>query len=196
MSASIAFILFATAITPGPNNLVVMDVARRGLYAAAAPIAGIVLGTLVLILGLHFGVEVALSAYPTAEHIMRVAGASVLGYLAIRTLVGGWLSASKNTEEVATHRGLFFAMFSFQIVNPKTWVLASVVSATHASQNEASILPLVLLSIFVPSGCLIVWSAIGQVLGRFFQKPMMQKAVSLVFALTFTAFSIILVLSG
>lgn len=50
MSASIAFILFAAAITPGPNNLVVLDVARRNFFATLAPIAGIVLGTLALIL--------------------------------------------------------------------------------------------------------------------------------------------------
>lgn len=49
MTTSVAAILFTAAITPGPNNFVVMDTAARSrLAAAAAPIAGIVLGTLAL----------------------------------------------------------------------------------------------------------------------------------------------------
>lgn len=86
-------------------------------------------------------------------------------------------------------------MFSFQIVNPKTWVLASAVSATHASQSQVSLLPLVLLATFVPAACLIVWATIGLVLGRFFQKPVMQKAVSVVFSIALSTFAAILALS-
>ncbi|MEM0947225.1 MAG: LysE family translocator [Pseudomonadota bacterium] len=195
MNASIAFILFAAAITPGPNNFVVMDTARRGLYAAVAPITGIVLGTLVLILVLRFGLDAAFSAHPKADSIMRVAGACVLGYLAIRSLVGRWSGPSASTGKAPARRALFFAMLSFQIANPKTWVLASAVSTTHASQDQASLLPLVLLTIFVPAGCLMVWGTIGQAFGRFFQKLTMQRALSLVLAFTFAVFAIVLVLS-
>ena len=113
MSASIAFILFAAAITPGPNNLLVLDVARQGFSATLAPIAGIILGTLVLILGLRLGLDFALSAYPAAEPIMRVAGACVLGYLALRALRAGWSKPSKDDETPPENRALFFAMFSF-----------------------------------------------------------------------------------
>ncbi|MDX8350476.1 LysE family transporter [Cognatiyoonia sp. IB215446] len=108
MMASIALILFAAAITPGPNNIVVMEVARRSPYAVGAPIAGIVLGTLILILGLRFGLDLALSAHPKAEGVMRVAAACVLGYLAIRTLVGGWSSASTTAANTPPQHALFF----------------------------------------------------------------------------------------
>lgn len=195
MNASIAFILFAAAITPGPNNLVVLDVARRGLFATVAPITGIILGTLVLILGIRLGIDVALSGYPKAETIMRVAGACVLGYLAMRVLLGSWSKPSNSDETPIKNRALFFAMFSFQVVNPKTWVLASAVSTTHASQNDASFLPLVLLTVIVPTGCLIVWSAIGQLLGRFFQQPTAQKVLCTAFSLMFVSFAAILLMA-
>lgn len=195
MSASIAFILFAAAITPGPNNLVVVDVARRSLFATVWTIAGIVLGTLVLVLALRLGLDVAFSTHPGAGSTMRVFGAFVLGWLAIRALVGGWSRTTASADEAPAPRALFLTMLSFQIANPKTWVLASAVSTTHASQIDASLLALVLLTLFVPAICLIVWATIGQVLGRLFQKPIMQKAMSLAFALTFGAFAIVLLLS-
>lgn len=195
MSASIAFILFAAAITPGPNNLVVVDVARRGLHAAVPPIAGIVLGTLAVVLGLRFGLGATLAAHPTADHIMRIAGVCVLGYLSIRTFAFCWSKPSTSTEEISARRALFFALLSFQIVNPKTWVLASAVSTTHAALDEVSILSLVLPTIFVPACCLFVWGMMGQVLGRFFQDPIINKSFSFALALTYGILALLLVLN-
>lgn len=195
MSASIAFILFAAAITPGPNNLVVLDVARRGLSATLAPIAGIVLGTLLLILALRLGLDVALSAYPAAEPVTRVAGACILGYLALRALIAGWSKPLNDHETPPEYRALFFAMFSFQLINPKTWILASAVSATHAAHREASLVPLIALTLLVPGGCLIIWSTLGCILGQLFHNKLTQKALSAAFAFAFAAFAVILLMS-
>ncbi|MEM6465140.1 MAG: LysE family transporter [Pseudomonadota bacterium] len=194
MSMSIAFILFAAAITPGPNNLVVMDAARRGLRATIAPITGIVLGTLALILALRFGLDVVLLAHPRVEDFLRVAAAFVLGYLAVRTVLAGWRKPPEDPNKIQAQKTLFFAMFSFQIINPKTWVLAGAVSTTHAAQPGAPLLPLLELAILVPVGCLSLWGAAGRLLGGVFQNPLMQKSLSLVFALIFALFAIALVL--
>ena len=122
MSASVAAVLFVAAITPGPNNVVVMDVsARSRLAAAAAPIAGIVLGTLVLVIAVRFGLGAVLDGWEHGRTVLRFAGAGLLAFLAIRVLLGAWTNGTKPGRPPPSHTaGLFAAMLTLQIVNPKT----------------------------------------------------------------------------
>lgn len=100
-----------------------------------------------------------------------------------------------NNDTSPDNRALFFAMFSFQIIDPKTWILASAVAATHAAQQQSSLVPLVTLVIIVPAGCLIAWSILGSVLGHLFHNRLTQRALSVAIALTFAAFAVILMVS-
>lgn len=91
MSAAVAIVLLTAAITPGPNNFLVMDVARTwGLRAAIGPIIGVVIGTLALVAATGFGLASITTAWPSADFVMRVTGFVLLAYLAYRTLLQGW----------------------------------------------------------------------------------------------------------
>ena len=128
MIGSIAAVLFAAAITPGPNNLVVMSAAARGgLRGAGAPIAGIVAGTLVLVLAVQLGLNAVLAQWPAAVHVFRILAAGLLFYIGVRIVLSGW--ADKRASLQGDGRGLplesmklLVAMLALQIVNPKTWV--------------------------------------------------------------------------
>ncbi len=82
--------LVAAALTPGPNNFVVMRAAARGgLIRALPPIAGIVLGSLALLAVVAAGAGAAFEAEPRLEPALAIAGCLYLVYLGIRLLASG-----------------------------------------------------------------------------------------------------------
>lgn len=168
-----AAVLFAAAITPGPNNVVVMDVAVRSrLLGTAAPIAGIVLGTLSLVMAMRFGLDAALDRWTDSRLALQIIGAGLLVYLAVRIILSGWSVEDGRVEPTPVAGGLFGAMLALQLVNPKTWVLALTVSAAHAGAESASMPGLIALVIAIPTLCLLAWALAGRVL-----QPLLTRAV-------------------
>lgn len=188
MIVSVATILFAAAITPGPNNLIVMGAARGGLRAAIAPIAGVVLGTLGLVLAVRFGFGAAMAAQDGAKDVLRIGGATLLGYLAVRTLLAGWTDPGKAKQRPADG-ALFASMVALQLVNPKSWVLATAVAATHAAQTDASLVALIALTIAVPTACLLLWAAAGRGLGSFLERRGIKQAFATLMAIALLGFA-------
>lgn len=188
MIASVAAVLFAAAITPGPNNLVVMASANHSLRAAFAPILGVVLGTLILVFVLRLGLGAAMVAHPDIEELLRLAGAGLLAYIALRALATGWADPAGG-HAAPESRGLFLAMLVLQVVNPKTWVLATAVSTTHAAEADGSLLTLALLTLAVPSACLLIWAVAGRGMGPFLQRPTVKKSFAAVMALALAGFA-------
>ncbi len=191
MSASVVAILFAAAITPGPNNIVVMDAAARSrLVAAAAPIGGIVLGTLVLVLAVRFGVDAVLDRWVHGRLAMRFLGASLIAYLAVRIVVGGWHQAEKATGSSRSEGRLFTAMLAFQILNPKTWVLALTVGSAHAGIQDASVPGLITAVLIVPSICLLLWAMAGRVLQPFMAHTVFRRIFVCVMGVVLAMFAV------
>jgi len=86
----------AAALTPGPNNFVVMRTAARGGLAAALPaIAGVVLGSLALLALIVAGTGAAFDAVPHLRAALAIAGCLYLVYLGARLMRGG---SDKGTE--------------------------------------------------------------------------------------------------
>lgn len=181
MSASVAAVLFAAAITPGPNNLIVMDAAARGrLSSALPPIAGIVLGTIGIVLVVRFGLDTVMARWPGASDPLRYLGAGLLLYLAIRMVLAGWRAAGPDQAKPPSSGGTFLSLVALQIANPKTWVLATTVSTTHAAQGDGSLAVLIALTAAVPALCLSAWALAGRSL-----VPLLQRSVPrCVFAVT------------
>lgn len=189
--------LFAAAITPGPNNLIVMDAASRGKLIAAAPlIAGIVAGTVGMVLAVRFGLDAALAQWPTTSDVLRYTGAALLLYLAARTVIGGWAArATADPANPPPARGAFLPMLFLQIVNPKTWVLAATVSAAHAAAG-GPLAVLVLLTATVPAACLFVWAAAGRALAPLMARTVLRRAFALMMGGVLAGFAVALAISG
>ncbi len=202
MIGSIAVVLFAAAITPGPNNLVVMSAAARGgLTGAAAPIVGIVTGTLVLVLAVQLGLNAVLAQLPESVHVFRVLAAGLLFYIGVRIVLSGWAYKSGSLKDEG--RGLplesmklLLAMLALQIVNPKTWVLAATVGTTYAAQESGSIVTLAALTIAIPSLCLAVWAAGGLVLAPLMERTIPRRVFAVCAGGTLIGFAGLLIQSG
>lgn len=189
MSMAAATVLFAAAITPGPNNFVVMDVARReSPIAVAAPIAGIVAGTAALVVGIWFGLDALLGRWPMGEVTLRIAGFALLAYLAVRTVLAGWAESGGVRTSSRGSMHLFPAMLFLQVVNPKTWVLAVAVVAAHGTAPLPTLLVLVAV---VPSLCLLVWAAAGTALASALARPAFSRAFAFIMGAILIAFAFV-----
>lgn len=166
--------LLIAALTPGPNNWVVLRAAANGGLAAAWPaIGGIVLGGLAM-LGLAV---VGLGSTFAQSEVLRTAVA-----------VGGaayliWLGVSLMRNRTADEDGAplptgWTGLFGFQFLNPKSWamVLTLVAAFPHLSMPAtfAYLAPAFLL---IPTACLLLWAAAGARLSAHFRNPTVRRGI-------------------
>lgn len=201
MSVSVAAVLFAATITPGPNSLIVMSTAARGgLRGAIAPITGIVAGTLALVLAIEFGLSVVLEKWPPMAHVFRILGAALLFYIGSRIVLRGWREDSLHVCDndqgppPDTFR-LLGAMFALQVVNPKTWVLATTVGTTYAAQGTGTLAMLAVLTVGIPTACLMIWALGGLALAPLMRRTLPRRVFAVIAGGILIGFAILLLFS-
>jgi threonine/homoserine/homoserine lactone efflux protein len=175
--------LAAAALTPGPNNFVVMrTAARRGLAGALSAIAGIILGSLAMLAVVVAGAGAAFAAVPRLRAALAVAGCSYLVFLGARLVAGagagvqGRLEAAPvrrpdRADAVTVHRPASqedlpagtAGLFGFQFVNPKSWILVLTVAAAAPAEGGplAQFARLAPLFAVIPAAALLLWAALG-----------------------------------
>jgi threonine/homoserine/homoserine lactone efflux protein len=130
---SAAGIVLAAVLSPGPNNLLVLQRAGdHGLASALKPIAGIVMGGLAMIAFAQAGLgAIALQTAWIRAGIL--AGGAIyltgLGLLLILRPAGD--AVSVGGPRIAASGVL--GTFAFQFINPKAWLLALTVSAASTT---------------------------------------------------------------
>ncbi|HEV3455700.1 MAG TPA: LysE family transporter [Thermoanaerobaculia bacterium] len=173
--------LAAAALTPGPNNFVVMrTAARRGLAGALSAIAGIILGSLAMLAVVVAGAGAAFAAVPRLRAALAVGGCSYLVFLGVRLVAGagaqGRLDAAAvrrpdRADAMTVHRPAgqedlpagTAGLFGFQFVNPKSWILVLTVAAAAPAEGGplAQFARLAPLFAVIPAAALLLWAALG-----------------------------------
>ncbi len=118
---------FAAAITPGPNNIMIMASGLNfGTVRSLPHLPGICFGFPVMVILIGTGLGVVFEKYPVLHEIIKVIGIIYLIYLAWR------IANSDKTSEAATPGKPFTFLQSalFQWVNPKGWIMASSAMTT------------------------------------------------------------------
>ncbi|MBO9661827.1 LysE family transporter [Dokdonella sp.] len=157
-----AGLLAVAAITPGPNNLIVMHAAAARVRDALPAVAGIVGGGLLVLSLVVFGVGAAFGAWPWLRAVAAALGAGYLAWLGLRL---AWRGSSAGAT-AALPRG-FFALCAFQLANPKTWVMMLTIVAAMPAQDAATTwLRLAPLAVAIPIPCLLLWAGFGRALAR------------------------------
>ena len=157
---AIAGLVFVAAITPGPNNFIVLSRAVHGGWGAALPAKfGVVAGTLCVLAIVVTGLDAFPAVFEPVRRMILWAGCLYLCLLGARML----LRPEEMQVEASGPQG-FFALTGFQVVNPKTWVLvgtayAALVERTEIGHSAWGLLALVLVAVTTP--CLLAWSAAG-----------------------------------
>jgi threonine/homoserine/homoserine lactone efflux protein len=164
-----AGLLLAAAITPGPNNLVVLREAGRGdVRGTAAAIGGIVLGGLALFAMVATGAGALLAAHAPLRWMLAATGAAYMAWLGAR-LLGRTRDAGRMRNETLPTGAL--GLFGFQFLNPKGWAMVLTLVAAWPATSPAGYLPLALLFITIPLTCLLLWSLAGRLLAAHLARP-------------------------
>ena len=137
----LALLLLAGAMTPGPNNLVVWrEAGRGGLRAALPAIAGIVAGSLLLLLLAVAGVAVLLAGRPAWRLALSVCGALYLAWLGLALLRRACGRTAAALDAPGAPAG-FVGLAAFQFLNPKSWVLVLAATGSIPASELLARLP-------------------------------------------------------
>ncbi len=159
--------LFVSAITPGPNNVIVLTEARQGGFIGALPaILGVILGSLVLLALIWSGTAIALNDVPSLAPIFTIVGACYVGGLGLIVLrQASRQDGSDNSEQADGLPRTIVGLAIFQLLNPKAWGLVATATAA-ASHASLGFLVLAALIILICTACLLLWAWCGSVIAR------------------------------
>lgn len=167
---ALALFAFASSITPGPNNAMLMaSGANYGFVRTLPHLAGVVLGFALLLLSVGFGLGGVFAAVPLAQTVLKGLGVAYLVWLAWKIATAGGMG-----EGTAPRRPFTFLQAAgFQWVNPKAWTMAVGVAAAYVPQQGGAadmlLAGLVVFLISIPSAA--VWAGSGVALRRLLERP-------------------------
>lgn len=170
--SGIGLLLFVAATTPGPNNLVVMRTSMGVGFVRTLPaVLGAVLGGIVLLAAVIAGAGAVFATWSLARTLILATGSLYLTWLGVRLM----LSAREGPADPKLPIGTA-ALFGFQFINPKGWVMVlTVVAAMPAADAVHTFFDLLPLFLVIPAACLMAWAGLGSVLARPLARPMVRK---------------------
>ncbi|MEO1328175.1 MAG: LysE family translocator [Pseudomonadota bacterium] len=160
---------FATSITPGPNNLMLMaSGANFGFRRTIPHMLGVSLGFAALAFLVGVGLAQVFERYPAVHLILKTVSVAFLLYLAWRIAN----AAPFGGREAAGRPMSFLEAAAFQWVNPKAWAMALTAVTVYApgrSIEAVALVALVFSSVNLPS--IASWALAGGQLRRILTSP-------------------------
>lgn len=160
---------FASSITPGPNNLMLMvSGANFGFRRSVPHMLGIGLGFPAMVALVGIGVMQVFDLWPASYAILRVLSVVYLLYLAWKIA-----NAAPPSEVQAGGRPLtFLQSAAFQWVNPKAWSMAlSAITLYAASRDLVAVLWVAGIYVAVSLVSTTSWTVLGQQMRRLLKNP-------------------------
>lgn len=160
----LAVFAFASAITPGPNNVMLLaSGANFGIRRTLPHVAGIVLGFGLMTLLAGLGLAQVFAAHPAARIVLTAVSVAYLLYLAWRIAMAA-PPPERAGDAPASGRPLTFLQAAlFQWVNPKAWAGALTAITVYApGDSVAAVLATVAVACVVGAPCNLVWAVMGQ----------------------------------
>jgi len=162
-----ALVAFAAMMTPGPNNVLVVNAAATGDGAATfGVIASVVAGSIGMLAIAQAGLGALLSTCPALHLALKLISSFVLLALGIAMMLTG----SKASQlQRATPIGPL-GVLGLQFVNPKGWALMLAVAAFDVPPPRAFLIVGV-----VSFACLAAWAIIGMALRQLMLKSRQRR---------------------
>jgi threonine/homoserine/homoserine lactone efflux protein len=174
---SLTLFAFASSITPGPNNLLLMrSGARFGVGPTGPHVLGVEAGMTGLVLLSHLGIGTVLLALPGAFAVLRWLCFAYLMWLAWQVLRDVRRSPDEGTGG-ARPMSLSGAAL-FQLVNPKAWMMAITGITAFSTSGELTVGGLAtVIAVFIAIGtpCMFVWTLWGAAIHRVLRHPLAHR---------------------
>ncbi|WP_390912045.1 LysE family transporter [Pseudosulfitobacter sp. SM2401] len=176
---------FASSITPGPNNLMLMaSGANFGFVRSIPHMLGIGIGFVLMVILVGIGLAQIFDSYPIAHTILKVASVLYMLYLAYKIATAAPATKGDQTGTPMT----FLQAASFQWVNPKAWTMAiTAVTVYTADTSLASILIVGAVFGAINLPCVSCWTVLGQQMARILTNPTRLRAFNVSMALLLIA---------
>ena len=168
LSNILSFATFAivTALTPGPNNILLsVSGANFGLRKTLPHICGVVFGFTLIVVLSSFGLGWLLIKLPLLQGILKILGIALILYLAYKIWHLQIVDDAPNERPM-----FFFEAFLFQWINPKGILVIFTAISTYASTDENFYETFIIItSIFfvVAWGSALLWTLTGVLIGKF-----------------------------
>ena len=176
----------ATAITPGPNNIMLTaSGANLGFRRTLPHMLGVAIGFTIMVLAIGLGLSAIFERFPLIHQVLRYGGGAYLLYLAYRIatpLAGcgaaGWASLT------------FLQAALFQWINPKSWMMAVGAISAYTTVGGNLMLESVLIAVTfgaigLPSTAL--WAGLGVAIARLLRTRWALRAFNIAMALLLVA---------
>ena len=152
---------FASSITPGPNNLMLMaSGANYGLRRTVPHMLGISLGHAFMVVMVGVVLLRMFETYPVLNTVLKVLSAAYMIWLA-------WKIANAVPPEAKKVEGkpfTFLQAAAFQWVNPKAWFMAITAISAYAPQDQGVLIGSLLVAVVFSATNLpsvTVWAWMG-----------------------------------
>ena len=175
MFTSIFMFSFATSMTPGPNNIMLLSSGLTFGYKRTIPhILGVVIGFPLMTIFVGLGLGKFFELYPIAFSVLKVAGVGYLMWLAWHIAQ----STPKFKEHDENARPLkFMPIILFQWINPKNWIkIITAMSVYVTSLNHAMGQIVIITMIFLST---VMVSANTWALGGLILKKLIKSDVGI-----------------
>jgi len=172
MSDWLAIFIFAasTTLTPGPNNLMIMNSGLSFGFRKTLPhYFGICLGFPGMVLGVALGLGAIFTVHPLLKQTLEILGALYMLFLA-------WKIAHATATNNVLKRSkplTFFQATMFQWINPKAWIMAITITSLFTLNTNylinALLISLTCLVVCLPSAA--IWCSAGKLLQTILKTP-------------------------
>jgi threonine/homoserine/homoserine lactone efflux protein len=178
-----AALLAVAAITPGPNNLIVMAAARRGGWVVALrSILGVVLGSLALLLICLASLRAVGHAGAMLFDLCTIGGGFYLAWLGLRLAWGPETDPAQVGASLTPAR-----LVLIQAANPKAWVLTATVAAGAADAGWRGIALTAAMLIAITGSCLVLWALAGRTFARLLSSQKARRRADQIMGLALVA---------
>lgn len=156
---------FAMSISPGPGNfLLLASGVNFGFLRSLPLILGISLGFLSMVFGVGMGLGQVLKQVPIVYTVLKFICAAYVLWLAWK--IARSRSLGTSGEEGMEHPITFPQAAFFQLVNPKAWAVALIVTVSYTDPDNylPSLLAMIVLFALVNLPAISVWALSGAAL--------------------------------
>ncbi len=172
MTASLLFSLstfmFISAVTPGPNNLLLTSSgANFGLRRSIPLYLGIMLGMQTMLLLSAFGIAALLLIYPAIHTGLKVLGCLYLLWLAWKIAMSHYKRL--DTIELAGKPTKIYQGWLLQFLNPKAWLMGLGAVSSYSLPGSLYVYSILAISVvMLISNALAgaIWLVLGSLIGQ------------------------------
>ncbi len=165
---------FISAITPGPNNLLLMSsTALFGWQRSLPHLGGVLLGFAILMTSAVFGLGSVVAKWPWLVTAVRILGAAWLAWMSLRYFlasVRGPAAVQDSSPTAISRPFRFHEGVLFQWVNPKALILVISAAAAYIAITDSIVQrAMIIVGVFFIAGVVAcpIWMMAGDALSRY-----------------------------